>query len=213
MKKHLNRFQTTKDCNVKISEDGEKIWFSYPSMVENTDEYLKNQVLLEFGGRNVIDPNEIHTIQPYISEYLPQLQFPTGNITVLSPSRTFWEKATLIHVACSRGTITPSAHRIARHWYDLVKMSQHEIGIKALGNKGLFKDVVQHKKVFYHAGNANYDACLEHKIKLLPDENLLNNLETDYNEMINAGMIYNDPPLFSEIVGSISNLEDIINKK
>lgn len=77
---------------IRTDELGEKVWFSYPSAVEEPDEYLANEILLEFGGRNVIDPNEQHTIRPEIASDIPEIDYPAAAVTVLSPSRTLWEK-------------------------------------------------------------------------------------------------------------------------
>jgi hypothetical protein len=82
---------------LKVSKDGEKLFVPYPSRFGKEE-----SVLLEFGGRNVIVPNEDHHLRPYIAVELPELQFPEATVQVLSPCRTFWEKATLIHVGCNR---------------------------------------------------------------------------------------------------------------
>ena len=87
---------------IHIGDDGETIGFAYPSAVEEPDGYVRSEVLLEFGGRNVIDPHEQHTIVPDIAALASKLDYPAGTVTVLSPARTFWEKATLIHVECRR---------------------------------------------------------------------------------------------------------------
>ena len=87
---------------IHIGDDGETIRFAYPSAVEEPDGYVRSEVLLEFGGRNVIDPHEQHTIVPDIAALASKLDYPAGTVTVLSPARTFWEKATLIHVECRR---------------------------------------------------------------------------------------------------------------
>src|SRR5256886_2155196 len=82
---------------ITISDDGERLFIPYPSRFGTTE-----SVFLEFGGRNVISPNEELPLRPYIAAELPKLQFPEATVRVLIPSRTFWEKATLIHVACNR---------------------------------------------------------------------------------------------------------------
>jgi len=51
-----------------LTGGGEKIWITYPSVVEDTDEYIRSQVLIEFGGRNVINPNENFTVSLYASD-------------------------------------------------------------------------------------------------------------------------------------------------
>jgi hypothetical protein len=46
--------------------------------MEDTDEYIRSQVLFELGGRNVIDPNETHTVSPYIAELTERLVYQSG---------------------------------------------------------------------------------------------------------------------------------------
>ena len=60
-KTELAKLPTANLHNIEVDKTGEKIWFSFPSAVETSDEYLKSRVLIELGGRNVIDPNEVHT--------------------------------------------------------------------------------------------------------------------------------------------------------
>ena len=146
---------------IHIGDDGETLRFAYPSAVEEAGGYVQSEVLLEFGGRNVIDPNERHEIVPDIAALTPDLDYPAATVTVLSPARTFWEKATLIHVACHRHRLANSPDRLSRHWFDLKCLADHAVGQAALSDRDLLQDVVQHKKVFFHVGNANYDQCLD----------------------------------------------------
>jgi hypothetical protein len=140
---------------ITISDDGEKLFIPYPSRFGTAE-----SVFLEFGGRNVISPNEEHTLRPYISAALPELQFPEATVRVLVPSRTFWEKATLIHVACIRSDPKLDADRQSRHWHDLGVLADHNIGKIAIPDLRLLQDVVKHKNVFFRAAYTNYEACL-----------------------------------------------------
>ena len=180
--------------------------------MEVTDEYIRSQVLIELGGRNVIDPNETHTVSPYIAELTEGLVYPSCDVVVLSPERTFWEKATLIHVECNRGKLRASAERLSRHWYDLVMLAKHSAGQSAIENRELFEEVVRHKKVFFYTSYANYDACLAGRLKLLPETDSLKSLREDYEKMVGAGMMYSTPPSFDEIVELIRNLENRVNR-
>ena len=140
---------------VKISADGEKLFIPYPSRFGKDE-----SVLLEFGGRNVILPNEDRHLRPYIAAELPDLEFPEAIVQVLSPRRTFWEKATLIHVACNRSNPNLDADRQSRHWHDLAILADHEIGKGSIADRHLFEDVVKHKNIFFRTSYANYEACL-----------------------------------------------------
>ena len=197
--------------DIRIDETGEKIWFSYPSVVESQDEYLKSEVLIELGGRNFIDPNEKHEIRPYVAPLTEGLEFPQATVTVLSPSRTFWEKATLIHVECNRGRLKESPDRLSRHWYDLTRLAQHDTGQSAIDDRGLFEDVIRHKEIFYNASYAKYDECLEGRLLLLPDDDCMPGLKADYGKMASAGMMYSETPDFDDIVEQIRDIETKVN--
>ena len=167
---------------VEIDDKGKCVLFNYPSAVENQVDYVKNQVLLEFGGRNAIVPNESRKIVPYIAKVTNDLEYPLAAVTVLSAERTFWEKATLIHVECHRRRLVNGPKRLARHWFDLVCFVQHCSGPAAIANRALLEDVVRHKKIFFHSGKAKYDHCLDGRLRLVPDDDQLASLKSDYDE-------------------------------
>jgi hypothetical protein len=191
---------------ITISDDGEKLFIPYPSRF-GADE----SVFLEFGGRNVIAPGEEYRLKPYIAAEIPQLQFPEATVRVLSASRTFWEKATLIHVACNRSDPKLDADRQSRHWHDLAVMADHKIGQASLADRALLEDVVRHKSVFFRASYAKYDACLSGGLRLIPGTPLLQSLAADYEKMIADGMFEGEPPTFESIVKRLQSLEKTIN--
>jgi hypothetical protein len=104
-------------------------------------------------------------------------------------------------------------NRLSRHWYDLVLLYRNKIGQEALLDRALLKDVIDHKKVFFDAGYANYDACLTGGFRLVPDEPLLDGLGQDFNEMEASGMFDQAPPSFSEIVEVLKDVEAGINNQ
>ena len=203
--------ETRDGHTLRIDETGEKIWFIYPSAIEERDAYFTSDVLIELGGRNVIDPNERHSITAEIAPLTTDLTFPEAEVTVLSPSRTFWEKATLIHVECMRGRLKESPERLSRHWYDLTRIAKHQSGINAINDRALFEDVIQHKKVFFNASYAHYDNCLAGELRLLPDSDCQAGLRTDYEAMQRSGMMYDQPVSFDDLISSISDLENQVN--
>lgn len=199
-------------CRIEVSDDGEKLRVHYESALEVPGGYMGNSVLIEFGGRNITEPNEAHVVWPDIAEYLADLDFPRAQVSVLSPARTFWEKATLIHVECQRGEFRLSAERLSRHWYDLAALADLDIGRAALEQRDLLVDVVRHKKVFYNASYANYDDCLAGQLRLLPEGAELSALRKDFERMTDAGMFIGEPPLFDAVVERLRALEVEINR-
>lgn len=199
--------------NLTLSEDGEQLRFYYPSAVNSTPNYLRDHVLIEFGMRNSTEPYEQRTITPYLNSIEHTITLPSPIIRTLSPVRTFWEKATLIHVECHRGRLVQSPERLSRHWYDLYKLYHSHVGKNALKNLEVLDNVIIFKKAFFNASYANYDACLEGALRLIPDAESLKTLKADFNKMIIAGMFYKKPPAFGEIIDSLLELEQMINEQ
>ena len=160
-----------------------------------------------FGGRNVIDPDERHAIEPDIAALTPDLGYPGAIVTVLSPARNFWEKATLIHVACHRRQLANNPGRLSRRRFDLTCLATHDGGRAALADRALLADVVRHRKVFFHAGNADYDQCLDGQPRLVPDEDQLPVLPSDRDAMRNARIIGDDAPGFAVLIERFRILE------
>lgn len=191
--------------------DEETVKIVYPAVAGDAGSYMPDSVKIEFGGRNSTEPQEKHTVTPYMAGQVPTLEFPVAAARVLAPARTFWEKATLIHVECGRGDATPSVERKSRHWYDLAMLADGPIGKDAIGQRALLEDVVKHKKVFFSSGGANYDACLSNRLRLVPDGALLDALRLDYRAMRKAGMFYREPPSFDDILERLRQLEATVN--
>lgn len=197
---------------LEVSDDGEQMRMHYPSVLEAPGDYVGNSVLIEFGGRNITEPNEEHEVQPDIAEHVAELDFPRSTVSVLSPARTFWEKATLMHVECQRDEFRTDAERLSRHWYDLAMLADLAHGQAAVADRALLADVVKHKKAFYNASYANYDACLAGQLRLIPEDAALAALRDDFQRMIGAGMFIGEPPAFDAIVDRLRALETAINQ-
>lgn len=197
---------------VKVNEEGECIKFIYPSVVKRDGQkpYMLEHVLIEFGGRNIINPNHTHLIKPYLADVIRDFVFPSSNVTVLSPMRTFWEKATLIHVECHRG-VRQSAERLSRHWFDVMALSKHRIGMEAIQDIPLLNDVISLKNIFFNSGNANYDQCLKGNFLLLPNDEGMQQLETDYLKMLEANYLNDTTLTFQQIMEATKQTQDAIN--
>ena len=190
----------------------ENVFIHYPSAFDAAGDYLAHRVKVEFGGRNAILPNEAHTIRPYVEEHAQGLAFPEARVQVLAAERTFWEKATLIHVACGR-PLRQDSTRQSRHWYDLDRLSQSDIGASALADRELLADVVKVKKMFFNSSIADYDACLNGGLRLIPTGDSLAALERDYLDMCDAGMILGKPLNFRDIISRLTALGQKMNSQ
>ena len=73
----------------------------------------------------------------------------------------------------------------------------------------LLEKVVNHKRVFFAAKHANYESCLQGRMRLIPKGQLLEGLRADYRGM--QDMIHGEPLGFEEIIERLRALETRIN--
>jgi hypothetical protein len=189
----------------------DRVDLRYESVVSAKGSYIPDQVLLELGSRNPAEPIETHRVTSDIAYSLNGLSLPEADVHVLSPARTFWEKATLIHAACHRETILQRRERLSRHWYDLVQIADSRFGASSVTDLTLFREVAEHKDAFYPESGFTYSSCVVGDIVLVPKGNALSLLSRDYEAMVNAGMFTVTPPTFEEIVERLHRLQEEIN--
>jgi len=77
--------------------------------------------------------------------HLPEISFPEASPRVMRPERTFWEKATAIHVYC-RGGRFRGTERFSRHWYDLDSLSHTPFFESAIADREIALRVLRHKE-------------------------------------------------------------------
>lgn len=201
------------ECAVTLSDDGENLHVLYPSRVADRGPYLRDHVLVEFGGRNIIEPNAMHTLEPDVAALFPAVAFPRAEgVVVLALERTFWEKATLIHAECNR-PINQGRERLSRHWYDLALLARHEAGQRALADLELLADVIGLKEVFYRSGTTNYDQCLAGALNLIPDAENRRMLARDYQQMQRAGMLNGHVLPIEEIFNVLAAVQAQVNER
>ena len=90
-------------------------------------------------------------------------------------------------------------------------LAKHASGKAAINNRALFEDVVRHKQVFFNASYANYEACLANKLRLIPGDNAIAELRTDYEKMLGTGMMFGKSPSFGDIINGIREIEGEAN--
>ena len=99
------------------------IYVDYPKTVK--DDYLLNVVKLEIGPIAALTPTKMIEIKPYCFEEFEQI-FKTKVIKVetVTPERTFWEKATILHREALRPNTKLMPFRYFRHYYDLFMLGK-----------------------------------------------------------------------------------------
>jgi len=200
---------------ISLSECGEQLTIQYPCVSKSDNSYIKDSVLLEFGGRNTLEPNAVHTIETYITKAknIKGVDFPIANdVRAIDSLRTFWEKVTLIHAECNRNRFGSNVERLSRHWYDLSMLIDNVIKIpEILHNDSILREIIAIKKVFYYSASAEYDQCTNGELKLIPQGVALEHLASDYKQMIVNGMFSGTIRTFEEVIEKLKKLEDLIN--
>ncbi|WP_037309669.1 nucleotidyl transferase AbiEii/AbiGii toxin family protein [Ruegeria halocynthiae] len=190
--------------------DTQTLLFAYPSMTSAPNSYIQPVVRFEFGARGVHIPAESRRISPYVHQAFPDL-LGAGDVDVkvLGVERTFWEKATILHMLYHQDVSKPLADRMSRHYYDMAQLIAHETHSRAIEQIDLLDQVAHHKSVFFKAAWANYENARPGSLRLLPNPELAAALRRDYAGM--QEMIIGDPPLFDDILNAIGVFETDLN--
>jgi hypothetical protein len=198
--------------DVTVTVDGTNIYIDYDPLAAGTG-YVPPRVKLEFGARSTGEPAEKRVVVCDAAAHLAELEFPMASPTVMLPKRTFWEKATAVHVYCVRGN---QGDRYSRHWHDLVRLDDAGYADAAFADAALAKDVAEFKGKFFRtrdgAGNpVDYLAAVSGHLKLVPDADVLKILEADYKKMADDGILLDDAEPFVDLIARCADLEKRAN--
>ncbi len=182
--------------------------FAYPQIFQ--DSAILKVIRLEIGALAAWTPIQNIMITSYAAEKYPHIfNIPSTCVVTVAAERTFWEKITILHKEAFRTNgIFPE--RYSRHYYDLYCMNNFPVKSNAFSDLKLLERVTTFKARFYPANSARYDLAKPKTMRLMPPDECVATLESDYYHMQN--MIYGYKPNFSEIMGSIKTLETEINQ-
>ncbi|UFW90479.1 nucleotidyl transferase AbiEii/AbiGii toxin family protein [Bradyrhizobium barranii] len=208
----LEKHAVATGVSVKFRVEDDVIYVDYEQLSEGS-EYVAPSVKLEFGARSTGEPAEVRQVACDAAPSLPELQFPTAAPKIMLPQRTFWEKATAVHVLCAQGI---KGDRISRHWHDLVRLDDAGYAQAAFDDKALAKEVADWKSKFFRVkdrdGNViDYHAAVSGKLQLVPDQDMRAELEADYQKMIDAGLLLDDAEPFAELMTRCETLQKRAN--
>jgi hypothetical protein len=208
----LTKHTETTGVDVKLSVEGTTIYVDYGALAQGGG-YVAPRVKLEFGARSTGEPAEKRPITCDAAQHLPQLMFPTATPRIMLPKRTFWEKATAVHVYCARGF---EGDRISRHWHDLVRLDDEGFAQAAFDDVALAKEVADWKGKFFRTRDRNgnpidYAAAISGKLQLVPDGKGLKELEADYKSMADAGILLGEVEPFAELMKRCAALQERAN--
>ena len=199
---------------VRARPDGERLHITYERSFEE-DGFVRPRVMIEFGARSTGEP---HLPQPVVCDAaacLPHLVFPEACPTTMVAERTFWEKATAIHVFCRQER--RRGERWSRHWHDLVRLDEAGIAAQALADHALARSVARHKSKFFSANDArgvqiDYEAAVSGALQLVPSGTAREVLADDYKKMLDSGMLLDESETFDALMERCALIEARANR-
>jgi hypothetical protein len=133
----------------------------------------------------------------------------------MRPERTFWEKATAIHVFCAQGSFRGGA-RFARHWHDITRLDAAGFAESAARDRELALAVAAHKAVFFAESTSegdpiDYRAAVTGALTLAPSGEAREVLAEDYARMVEDGLLLDDAEPFDALLERCRALADKVN--
>ena len=133
-----------------------------------------------------------------------------GESAVMVAERTFWEKATAIHVFCRQER--RRGERLSRHWHDLARLDEVGIAARALADRALALSVARHKAMFFSENDATgsrieYEAAVSGDLQLVPAGAAHAVLTDDYARMLADGMLVDDAEPFDVLMERCAAIE------
>ena len=194
--------------------ENDQVYVAYEPMFEYPG-FVKPEVKVEFGARSTGEPHVEQSVKCDISDYVPEVIFPSTRLSAMVAERTFWEKATSMDVFCRRNR--GRGNRLSRHWHDLVRLDDAGYGEKAFANRELALSVARHKSIFFPEKDAegnriDYEAAVSGGLRLVPTGEAYDLLADDYEAMVGADMFFNDPDSFENLMERCADIEARANE-
>jgi len=207
-----------KDVELKLAETSSNdqdpliIEINYPELSEKSA-YIKPRVLIELGSRSLKEPFTIMNFCTLVGEYFNKKPFADNIISIptVNPERTFLEKIFLLHEEFQKPEEKIKVNRLSRHLYDIEKMMDTEYAKKALTDKNLYQQLVEHRKTITPVKDIDYANHKPEKINPVPPDSLLDDWQKDYKQM-QQNMIYRESLPFDKLLQRILELKERINK-
>ena len=199
----------------RLQADGERLHIGYEPLLGGGYGFVKPQVMVEFGARSTGEPREFRPVVCDAAAFLPDLTFPVARPSIMLAERTFWEKATAVHVFCRQER--RRGERLSRHWHDLVRLDDAGIAENALADRALAHSVARHKAMFFPekdpAGNRiDYEAAVSGGLRLVPSGLTREALANDYRAMLGDGMLPDDSEPFEALIERCADVEARANE-
>ena len=200
--------------SARVRAEEERIVVEYEPLIPDYG-FVRPEVMVEFGARSTGEPRDERLIECDAAPHLPEVAFPSASARVMLAERTFWEKATAVHVFCRQQRTR--GERLSRHWHDLVRLDDAGYAERALADRALALAVARHKAMFFREKDAaggwiDYEAAVSGDLQLTPRGPAYQALADDYRRMVSDGMLLDDAEGFQELMERCAALQGKANR-
>ncbi len=133
------------------------------------------------------------------------------NVRAVLPERTFLEKIFLLHEEFAKPSDLIRVERMSRHMYDIGQILKTPIAERAISNKELYRQVVEHRRKFIGLRGFDYDTLYPNTLNIVPPTSVIEEWKTDYENM-RMYMIYGESVSFEELVNRLKDLNETIKR-
>jgi hypothetical protein len=193
--------------------DGQSLLLWYPAITGDDDGYITPAVKIEAGAKSALDPHAPATATPYIGEDLVGFDLVVPGVITVDPVRTFWDKVIILHGLRRwferRGELR-GGQRISRHYYDIDRLLNVELGQRAAANLAMARDCTSHARMFFNRPDLDLATALPGSFALLPHDEMIDQLHRDYAAM--QVMVFGEVPTFEDVMASVARLEATVNR-
>lgn len=191
---------------IDSDKDPTVILLHYPSILEDTINYIPPRIKIEISCLSMDEPTELRPIRSLIGESFDGEDTDTEClIRTVVPTRTFLEKLFLLAEEFQKEK--PRSVRMSRHLYDLEKLMDTEYGLEALSNSKLYDAIVEHRKTYYALKYVNYNLHSPSTINFIIPDSVMEAWQEDYADM-KRFFIYGESLEFDALMQKMKELQE-----
>lgn len=191
---------------IDSDKDPTVILLHYPSILEDTINYIPPRVKIEISCLSMDEPTETRHISSLIGDSFDNEDTDAESfVRTVVPTRTFLEKLFLLAEEFQKEK--PRSVRMSRHLYDLEKLMDTKYGEEALSNRELYDAIVEHRKAYYALKYVNYDLHAPSSINFTIPESVMEAWQDDYADM-RRFFIYGESLEFDALMQKMTELQE-----
>ncbi len=198
----------------RVRAEADRLYIEYEPLFSGID-FVRPEVIVEFGARSTGEPHAVRPVLCDAAALLPDLVFPEAEPNVMLAERTFWEKATAMHIYCRQER--RRGERLSRHWHDVARLDDADIVASTLADRPLALSVARHKAIFFSENDArgdriDYEAAVSGDLQLVPVGAAQTVLADDYARMLASGMLFDENQPFDALMDQCAAIAERANK-